>query len=158
MSEFIEKFTPLILTCLVGVTLVYFRIDISMAVESQSIDFSVLYAAVFDWSAIQTGFLFGIFGFIAGKNDGFIAEIRSTPQMALFSRYQSTAIYLGFALTFSSIPMMVTGFKYGTNDIRGFAIFVGWSCLATWAFFAFLRVAYVFGILIRVKDQRRLKG
>src|SRR4051812_5864649 len=33
---------------------------------------SSLYGAVFNWSAIQTGFAFGVYGFVVGKNDGFV--------------------------------------------------------------------------------------
>ena len=37
---------------------------------------SSLYGAVFNWSAIQIGFAFGVYGFVVGKNEGFIQEIR----------------------------------------------------------------------------------
>lgn len=158
MLEKLERHGPISAGLIVVVALIYFRGQVVSGVADGALDFAILYAAIFDWSAIQTGFLFGIFGYIQGKNRGFIAEIKNTPEMGAFSKYQKTAIYLGFMLTFLSIPLMVSAFNFSGSGWIRFSIFCGWSFLATWAFFAFLRVAYIFGILVRVRDKKRVKG
>lgn len=152
---FLERYGPVIGALVVAVSLVIFRSRLSDAAALQTIDFGNLYSAVFDWSAIQTGFLFGIFGYVGGKTTGFIHEIRNTREMVLFIRYMRTAIALGFVLTFASIPLVVMSFKMHTSTF-GFAVFCAWCFLSVWGFFAFARVAYLFGLLIRPRDQVRL--
>lgn len=158
MSIYIEKYAPVCSGILVAAVLYYFRESIAAKSIDKSLSLSILFSSMFDWSAIQTGFLFGIFGFIAGKNDGFIKEIQETPQMQYFHRYQKTAIFLGFILTFSSIFLMVSNFSFASSDSWKFYIFCFWCALSMWAFFAFVRVAYIFGIIIRVRDRSRVRG
>ena len=138
--------------------LYYFGDVIVAGSNNNTLNLSILYSAVFDWSAIQTGFLFGIIGFIAGKNDGFIKELQDTPQMGYFHSYQKSAIALGFLITFTSIPLMVTGMTVLSVDGWRYLVFCAWASVSLWAFFAFVRVAYIFGIIIRVRDKRRVNG
>lgn len=154
----IERLLPLLMAFAAVFLLLYYQEEIVAKVSNRVLDFSVLYAAVFDWSAIQTGFLFGIFGFIAGKNEGFIAEIRETPEMRLFAGYQKSAMFLGFLLTVVSIPLMVTKFSFDIEQEFRYWLFCSWCFLAVWAFCAFLRVAYIFGIIIRVRDNKKVLG
>lgn len=158
MNSIIERYAPIV-SALIATTLIwYFRADIVTGVSDGTLKFDVMYSAIFDWSAIQTGFLFGIFGYVAGKNEGFIAEIRSTQEMKNFSIYQRNAIFLGFSLTFISIPLMVTNFTFGDGSTYKYILFCAWSFLSIWAFLSFMRVAYIFGIIVRVKDRTKIKG
>jgi hypothetical protein len=44
-----------------------------------------LYNAVFNWASIQSGFVFGIYGFIATKQGGFIGELANKRIMRVCS-------------------------------------------------------------------------
>jgi hypothetical protein len=157
MMALIERFGPLILAAFAAGLLVWQMGAVTSAYQQNIISLSALYGAVLDWSAIQTGFLFGIYGYVAGKNDGFVAALKNTSEMRLFVGFMKSATFLGFAVTLSSIPMMV--FQFGLDGTApNYAIFVGWSALSIWAFLAFARVAYLFGILIRTKDTVRIPG
>lgn len=158
MIDQIERKLPLAAAIAVLAALVYWR-DIMVArYVAGDIDFASLYSAVLDWSAIQTGFLFGIFGFVAGKNDGFIAALRNTEELRLFYRYMKTAIFLGFTVTLISIPMMVVNYSIASGSEWIYAGFVFWAFISIWSFFSFARVAYVFGIIVRTKDKTRIPG
>jgi hypothetical protein len=157
MIAWLERFGPMAIAATAAALLFWQRESVSCAYQNGVISLAELYGAVLDWSAIQTGFLFGIYGYVAGKNDGFVAALKQTGEMRSFVDYMKTATILGFAVTLSSIPMMV--FQFGLDGtIAGYSIFVGWSVLSIWAFFAFARVAYLFGILVRTKDRVRVPG
>ncbi len=152
MIYYVEKYGPLAASVISVALLVYFRSDLNAAATSGTVDFGDLYSAVFDWSAIQTGFLFGIFGYVGGKTSGFIAELRDTREMAMFIGYTKAAMWLGFVITFCSIPLVVTGHKIQGSTLA-YTLFCGWCFFSVWGFFAFARVAYLFGLLIRPKDR-----
>ncbi|WP_149738597.1 hypothetical protein [Rhizobium sp. RU20A] len=158
MMGIIEKFGPISLAALSCLLLYYFRSDLIQLSVSEDINVSNIYSSVFDWSSIQTGFLFAIFGFIAGKTDGFINRIKDTPEMKIFLKYTKHALLLGFAITFASIPMTVTSFDIAKGASWKFHFFAAWSFLSVWGFFSFLRVAYIFGAIIKVKDDKRVVG
>ena len=153
-----ERFGPLFLAGGCAAVLLWQRGAVTQAYADDTIDFSALYGAVLDWSAIQTGFLFGIYGFVAGKNDGFVAALKNTPEMSLFVGYMRWAIILGFVLTVTSIPALVFRFTIATGEDWRYFAFVSWAALAIWGFLAFVRVAYIFGIMVRVKDTVRIPG
>ncbi|TPJ21655.1 hypothetical protein [Mesorhizobium sp. B2-7-2] len=153
-----ERYGPSTLALVLAALVYYFRVPLSDGAQEEKIDFSGLYSSVFDWSSIQTGFLFGIYGYVAGKSDGFIAAVKNTPAMILFIGYTKVATYLGFFVTFFSIPLIVVDFSITPAAWWRYVIFIGWSFFSIWAFFAFLRVAYVFGHLIRPADQNRITG
>ena len=154
----IEKYGPIAITVFLSVILIYFHSEIMCKASSGSLKFGSLYTAVFDWAAIQTGFLFAIYGYISGKNRGFIAKIQHTEEMSQFMRFQKRSMYLGFALTIFSIPMIITEFSITAESYWHYALFVAWSQLAIFAFFSFLRVAYLFGIIIHVKQKKEIRG
>lgn len=131
---------------------------VSLAVEKQ-ISLNNLYGAVFDWAALQTGFLFAIYGFVAGKTDGFIGEVRNTRSMARYNVYLWRAIAVGFLLTLASIPLIVTQYEVKPDEpVRYYAMAL-WGALFIWAFLSFARVAYIFGILIKVPPlEKSLAG
>lgn len=119
---------------------------------------SSLYGAVFNWSAIQIGFAFGVYGFVMGKNDGFVQEIRERLAMRRFLGYIRRANIGGFALTVFSLPLAITNPAFSDPHSLIFFAVMAWFCLFLWTFLAFLRVAYGFGRLSSVRDQPEFYG
>jgi hypothetical protein len=119
---------------------------------------SSLYGAVFNWSAIQIGFSFGVYGFVAGKNDGFVQEIRERLAMHRFLGYVRRANIGGFALTVASLPLAIVNPPISDPRSLLFLVIVVWFSLFLWSFLAFLRVAYGFGRLSSVRDQPEFYG
>lgn len=158
MIGLVERFGPVCAAAVLAASLYYFRGDLVQMAFDERLDLSNVYSSVFDWSSIQTGFVFGIFGYVAGKSGGFIEAIRHTQEMALFHTYTRRAIYLGFCLTFSSIVLSIVSFDIASGPTWKFHVFVAWAFLSLWGFLAFLRVAYIFGDILRVKDRTRVPG
>jgi len=154
----IERLGPFLLAIISSIFLYYFRSDILILSLDKEIDVSNIYSSVFDWSSIQTGFLFAIFGFVAGKTGGFIQRISDTPAMKTFLKYTKRSLFLGFAITFTSVPLTVTSFDIAAEGSWRYHVFVAWSFLVVWGFFSFLRVAYIFGDIIKVRDNTRVPG
>lgn len=115
-----------------------------------------LYEAIFGWSAIQTGFAFGVYGFVLGKGDGFIAALKQTAAMGRFIGYIKRANYSGFALTFVSIPLIVFDPAIESPYSIEYAVVAAWFSLFLWSFLAFLRLAYNFGKIASVPDKKFL--
>lgn len=158
MIGILERFGPFSLAIVSVVTMYVFKADVMTMARAKDVDFSNLYSSIFDWSSIQTGFLFAIFGFVAGKTDGFISRIKNTPEMRLFLLYTKRALFLGFAITISSVPLTVTSFDVSAAGAWRYHVLCAWLFLSTWGFFSFLRVAYIFGDLLKVKDVEKFVG
>ncbi|NEK53226.1 hypothetical protein GUK36_27785 [Rhizobium leguminosarum] len=158
MTTLVERYGPFVAALFATLLIYYFKTDLVSAAAEKKVDFANLYSSVFNWSSIQTGFVFGIFGYVAGKSGGFIEAIKNTPEMSLFLTYTKRAIYLGFALTFFCIFLTVMSFNIGVGAPWKFHIFAAFSFLSLWGFLAFLRVAYIFGDILRVKDKTRVPG
>ncbi|MDO8877751.1 MAG: hypothetical protein Q8M24_11995 [Pseudolabrys sp.] len=148
-----ETSGPAILGVICFVALAWLKPVIFALVEDQSISINNLYTAIFDWASIQTGFLFAIYGFIAGKTDGFIGEIRHTRSMKRYNSYLKKAILAGFLLTITSIPLIVTQYEVKPTEFYRYYVVAAWFSIFMWAFFSFARAAYIFGILIRVSEK-----
>lgn len=112
-----------------------------------------LYTAVFDWSAIQSGFMFAIYGFVATKKDGFTGTVMKGQSFQRFISYTRTACVGGFALTIYSLPLLVVSPEVDGSDDATYWIIAIWFAFFVWAFLAFLRVAFSFGIIIATKDR-----
>lgn len=115
---------------------------------------SDLYAAIFDWSAIQTGFAFGVYGFVAGRQDGFAGALQGTIAMGRFMSYIKRANIAGFVLTFFSIPLIVLSPNITVPMSFPFISIVIWFSLFVWAFCSFLRLAFNFGKISSVKERK----
>lgn len=115
---------------------------------------SSLYNAVFNWAAIQSGFVFGIYGYIAAKREGFVGEFAKGGSYNRFIGYTQRAYIGGFLLTFSSLPLLVSSPSLNTADRGTFWVVILWFAAFVWAFFAFLRVAFIFGLIAAVPDKR----
>lgn len=148
----IERWGPLVLAFIVFALIVVFQDWVAGKFEFDGWQSSSLYAAIFDWSAIQTGFAFGVYGFVIGKSDGFLEKIKGTSAMDRFVGYIRNANAIGFVLTISSIPLIIVDPKItATNDLC-YVIVAVWFSTFIWSFTAFLRLAYNFGIIASTKD------
>ena len=78
--------------------------------------------------------------------------------MQRFVRYTLRATVIGFILTVVCIPLIVTQMRMPpVADYRYYLVAI-WAALFVWAFLAFLRVAFIFGALIRVRDEEFIPG
>ncbi|WP_099556609.1 hypothetical protein [Hartmannibacter diazotrophicus] len=154
----VEQYGPVFSGSATFIVLCVFKDATLSHFVEHDLSIEALYSAVFDWASIQTGFLFGIFGFIASKGDGFIGEIRNSMPMKHFIKYTKWAIYIGFILTITSMPLIVLDKKAADIDDTWFYIIALWFSMFVWAFLAFARTAYIFGVLVAVEDRHRIKG
>src|SRR4051812_8263095 len=104
----LEAWLPAICAALALVLCLFFQSTIVEAFVQRKFSLPQLYSAVFGWSSIMTGFLFGVYGLIIGKSDGFISEIKHTAALNGFLKYTSRAVVLGFILTIVSIPFLIS--------------------------------------------------
>lgn len=74
----IVRFSPTVLAIATFILLWIFASKIATFLTPFTVDWANLYAAVFDWAAIQTGFLFGVYGFVMGSPSAFMKAIQET--------------------------------------------------------------------------------
>jgi hypothetical protein len=153
-----EKWYPFAIGGLSCLIVVYFMGAITEKLRVDAWNLSNLYGSVFNWAALQTGFLFSVYGFVVAKQGGFIDKIRKTTFMDHFVSYTKRAIIIGFVLTFSSIPLIVINFSFKNGGVGHFVVVDLWFGLFIWAFLSFVRVAYIFGIIARVRDNDEIPG
>jgi hypothetical protein len=155
----IERFAPLALAATSVALLYWFSAEVVAKFEPEDgWQAENLYAAVFNWSAIQTGFVFGVYGFVVGKSDGFIREVRETIAMRRFLGYAQRANIGGFLLTIWSLPLTVVNPPVSDENHAVFVSLLIWFGLFVWTFLAFLRIAYSFGHLSSVRDRSEFFG
>jgi hypothetical protein len=150
---FSESYGPSISSAISLGLLFYFSDTVSAKFSSEDWTSSGLYSAIFGWAAIQTGFAFGVYGFVLGKTGGFIGKIRKTKAMVRFEGYIKRANLTGFILTFLSIPIIVTDPNLSTPMSIPYIFVSIWFSFFVWSFLAFLRLAYTFGRLASVRDK-----
>lgn len=121
-------------------------------ISGDLVELGNLYSAVFGWSSIQTGFLFAVYGFISGKGNGFLKAIARTKAMEKYNNSLGSAIFAGFTLAITSMPLIVVPLQPVVFDIW-YVIIAAWFSLFVWAFLLFCGVAYTFGIISTVKDN-----
>jgi hypothetical protein len=154
----LERYAPLALTALAGGVIALFGPQICDRLASGRVDVDNLYAAVLSWASIQIGFAFGVYGFVLGKTQGFIEAARDTTAMASFLRYVKRANVGGFVLTACSLPLAVIAPTPGDAYSPTFWVVTSWFCLFVWTFFAFLRIAFIFGQVTSVRDEEPFHG
>lgn len=158
-GRMIERFAPMVLGLLTLGAIYLLRSDIALNFGPNRWKAESLYSAVFNWASVQSGFVFGIYGFIVSKRDGFIGEIAHTRTFAELTRYARRAYLTGFALTFASLPLTVAQPPINDPASRAFLLAAIWFSAFIWTFCAFLRVAFIFGALVAVPDRRaRIPG
>lgn len=148
-----ERFAPLALAALTLALIIVFRDSIVPKFGDKGWDSSNLYSAIFNWASIQSGFVFGIYGFIATKRDGFAGVVAKAPSFDMFLKYARRAYLTGFALTFVSLPIMVADLDISTATPNEFWMVAIWFAVFVWTFCAFLRVAFIFGIISATPDK-----
>lgn len=154
----IERFGPLGLT-LVALLAIYLNASpIVASIDAGKWHITNLYTAVFTWSAIQTGFAFGVYGFVVGRSEGFIPAIRDTVAMRRFLGYVKRANVGGFLLTIASLPLTVLSPSPAPQGSAQFFFVLSWFGLFLWTLLAFLRIAYSFGHLSSIRDQPAFYG
>lgn len=158
ISAIVEAYGPAVSAVGVFLLLLYFRKEILGLIVDKTISVDNLYTAVFGWAAIQTGCLYAIYGYVAGKTDGFIGEIRFSRSMQLYNSYLKRATSMGFVLTFTSMPLIVWHHEASATDFYWFTSVAVWFSLFVWAFVAFARVAYIFGVLLKVGEPAKVPG
>jgi hypothetical protein len=154
----VERYGPLVLTTATLLALYIRAPSIYASMEAAKWQISNLYAAVFNWSAIQTGFAFAVYGFVAGRTQGFVEAMRETVALKRFIGYVKRANVGGFVLTIVTLPLTVLSPAPGQIGSAQFFMVLAWFGLFLWTFFAFLRIAYGFGHLSSVRDQPAFYG
>ena len=154
----VEALGPLFFGILSLVALIHFRTDLTAQYIQLGWKLENLYSAVFGWASIQTGFLFGVYGFVVGNTDGFISEVRGTRAMSRFVGYTLRATLIGFILTLATMPLIVADPSLTQESGLVYYLIAAWLAIFVWAFMAFLRVAYIFGLIVRVKRDTFIGG
>lgn len=133
--------------------LIYYRVSVSQQFDENKWDPSNLYGAVFDWSSIQSAFIFAIYGFIVTKKDGFAGAIVGGQTYERFLSFTRRACLGGFVLTIVTLPLVIASPAVsGASRIEYYSIAL-WFSFFVWAFGAFMRVAFSFGIIVATPDR-----
>ena len=108
------------------------------------------YAAAFNWSAIQVGFLFGAYAFFLSRSEPFIQAVAGSEPFMQLRHYVKRTLYLTFLIAAASVPLLVSppAMKAGAYGLA-FAIFTLFSCALVYSVFCMLKVIRVFGKLER---------
>lgn len=147
-----EKYLPLAIGFFTFAICFCYRFDISSLFGPDKWSSNNLYGAIFNWSSIQSGFIFAVYGFVVTKRDGFVSIIVSGVSFERFLRFTKRACLGGFALSISSLPLLVVTPKIESSNMLMYAVISAWFSLFVWAFFAFLRVAFTFGVIVGTRD------
>lgn len=153
----IEKFAPVVISIAVAVAIAWFRPLLLMQMHANNVQPANLYSAVFNWSAIQVGFAFGVYGFILTKTDGFVGAVRNSVAMTRFMTYVRRGTIGGFLLTVASIPVTAVSPNPASSSAC-YYILTAWFALFVWTFLAFIRIAFNFGRLSSVPDREPFHG
>ena len=152
-SIWIERFTPIVLSAAALLIIWWFRVSIAANFATENWKNTDLYSAVFGWASIQTGFVFGVYGFVASKTDGFIKQVSQDNSFYRFVSYIKWAMAAGFVLTSFTLPMIVVSPDLIDSSTDGFRATAIWFTFFVWTFCAFLRVAFIFGTIVAVPDR-----
>lgn len=153
----LEEYGPLLIASTTFLLISFYTDELHTKL-SEGWSLSNLYSAIFGWAGIQTGFVFGVYGFIAAKPDGFVRASSRTIAMKKFISYTRQAMSAGFLISVISIPLMVASPSLKLDDAITFIAIQVWFSLFCWAFCGFLRVAYIFGIIVRAPQLERIPG
>jgi hypothetical protein len=158
ISALFEKHYPALGAVVAVAGAFYFAPTLVATLAEQKWSLANLFGAAFDWSAIQTAFIFGIYAFVLGYNGEFLSQVRDSAPFQHFLRYAWQAIMHGFLLTISSIPLMVIEPQVTSPYGLLFTIVSIWFGLFVMAVLSFFRVAYIFALIARIRDQLVYRG
>jgi hypothetical protein len=136
----------------------FFRLEIAEQFQPNKWNAGNLYNAVFNWAAIQSGFVFGIYGYVAAKRDGFVGEFAKGGSYNRFIGYTQRAYIGGFLLTACSLPLLVATPNISRAGSWTFWLVVLWFSAFVWAFCSFLRVAFIFGLIAAIPDKKQRRA
>ena len=110
------------------------------------------YSAMFDWSSIQSAFLFGIYAFFLSKSEPFLNAISQTKKFKQLRSYIMKSLILTMLLTLISLPLLVYPVEITreTTWDLGFCIFFFILIYFSYAFFSFIKVVRVFAKIEKV--------
>src|SRR5262245_50222975 len=107
LTSHFERYAPVGAGVASLILIYFFRGDIASQFAAGGWKVDGLYNAVFNWASIQSGFVFGVYGFIASKRDGFVGELAKGRSFDTLLTYSRRAYLTGFGLTFISLPVMI---------------------------------------------------
>lgn len=158
-SAWFEKWLPSATALICAVYCIQYKKQITWLFIPGKWDPSNLYSAIFNWSSIQSGFIFAVYGFVVTKRDGFVGKILSGLSFDRFLSFAKRSCFGGFALTIASLPLLVANPSITYVNEPIYTIQVLWFSLFVWAFFSFLRVAFTFGVIVGTPDRKeRIAG
>lgn len=110
-----------------------------------------LYAAVFSWASIQTGFLFGIYTFIVPRAEPFVKAVSGSPAFAAFKRYMLRVTYLTLCVAVPAFGLMVVNPRPSAGGLSAIAM-AAWLALFVYSVLCFLKVVRSFRKLERTRS------
>ena len=152
------RLVPTLCALLTFSGLLFFGEKLFSSVEKDTIQWANLYNAIFGWSAIQTGFLFGVYGFVVGSPKGFMTAIQGLKDFTYFKAGIVTSLFVGFLLSIASLPLVVLApDPLASNHIVS-ALVYAWFAMFVFAFGTFLKAAYMFAFMTRQKPAQKILG
>jgi len=137
------------------VACLFWRQEIGANFHTHLWNISNFYTAVFDWAAIQSGFLFGVYTYVVSKSAGFVGAIRETSAYAEMVFFIRSIFYLVFALTVLSIPLLIVTPEPNASLGLPTLIFALWVALVVYTLFSFIRIIRAFAAIERVRRIRK---
>ena len=106
------------------------------------------YGAVFNWSAIQAGFLFGAYAFFLSRSEPFIRAVSESHPFEELRVYVKRTLYLTMALAAVTAAFLVdTPSMTSERYDFAFLLFTVVACALTYTVFSMFKVIRVFGKL-----------
>ncbi len=126
--------------------MVYKRGVITSSFANDIWDLEGFYAAVFDWSSIQSAFLFSVFAFFLARSEPFIQAISNTTTFRALRKYVLRSLILSMLLTLLSFPLLINTPDMVSNEYLnfGFCIFIFVMTFLCYTFMCFIKVVRVF--------------
>jgi hypothetical protein len=111
---------------------------------------SNFYGAVFNWSAIQAGFLFGAYAFFLSRTEPFIQAVSESHPFEQLRVYVKRTLYMTMGLAaVTAIILVATPAMTAEQYDFAFLLFCAVSCALTYTVFSMFKVIRVFGKLER---------
>lgn len=134
---------------------IVWRVPISNGLSSEDWDVGALYAAIFDWSSIQSAFLFGIYAFLLGRTEPFLKAIAETPAFERMRAHVRLTMIAALILTLVALPLLVAR-PIPSSSLCSFSLWA-FGLLAFFTAYtsaSFIKVVRVFWKIERVNKGR----
>ncbi|MGB3721327.1 MAG: hypothetical protein WA979_00730 [Pacificimonas sp.] len=132
-----------------------FRSDLAAKFQSEAWNLAAFYAAIFDWSSIQSAFLFGIYAFVLSRSEPFIRAISDNSVFEELRTYVRRALYLTLALTLITIPLVVSSPSPDPSwTDYGLWIVAIITAFTAYTFLSFIKVLRVFAKIERLRRTK----